>query len=133
VSREKNKELAQQFFDALSRGDWQFVEDAYAEDVVIWTAGSMPFSGTHTKAGVGDMKAWLTAAFPEGLKFIIKAMTAEGARVAIEAESYGRHSSGKIYNQQYHFLMVIRDGKISELKEYMDTMHANEVLGGEQG
>jgi ketosteroid isomerase-like protein len=28
--------------------------------------------------------------------------------------------------------MVIREGKVSELKEYMDTMHANEVLvGGE--
>ena len=59
-------------------------------------------------------------------------MTAEGERVAIEAESYGRHINGKTYNNLYHFLMVIRDGKISELKEYMDTMHANEVLVGDQ-
>ena len=133
MGKEENKKFAQTFLDALSRGDWQFVEDAYAEDVVIWTAGSMPFSGTHTKDGLSDIKAWLTGVFPEGLKFTVKAMTAEGDRVAIEAESDGRHINGKIYNNLYHFLMVIRDGKISELKEYMDTMHANEVLVGEQG
>jgi len=128
MGKEENKKFAQTFLEALSRGDWQFVEDAYAEDVVIWTAGSMPFSGTHTKDGLSDVKAWLTGSFPEGLKFTVKAMTAEGERVAIEAESYGKHISGKIYNNLYHFLMVIRNGKISELKEYMDTMHANEVL-----
>jgi ketosteroid isomerase-like protein len=128
MGKEENKKFAQTFLEALSRGDWQFVEDAYAEDVVIWTAGSMPFSGTHSKDGLSDVKAWLTGSFPEGLKFTVKAMTAEGERVAIEAESYGKHISGKIYNNLYHFLMVIRDGKVIELKEYMDTMHANEVL-----
>ena len=130
MSIEENKAFAKAFLAALSRGDWNFVEDAYAEDVVIWTPGSMPFSGTHTKAGVADVKAWLTGVFPDGLKFTIKAMTAEGDRVAVEAESYGKHVSGKTYNNQYHFLMVILDGKIHELKEYMDTMHANEVLAG---
>jgi len=127
---EENKGFARKFLDALSRGDWDFVEDAYAEDVVIWTPGTMPFSGIHTKDGVADVKAWLTGVFPDGLKFTVKSMTAEGDRVAIEAESYGKHVNGKIYNNQYHFLMKIRDGKICELKEYMDTMHANEVLAG---
>ncbi len=128
MSIEENKAFVKKFLDALSRGDWDFVEDAYAEDVVIWTPGSMPFSGTHTKAGVADVKGWLTGVFPDGLRFTIKAMTAEGERVAVEAESYGKHVNGKIYNNLYHFLMVIRNGKLSELKEYMDTMHANEVL-----
>ena len=133
MNKEENKKVAQRFLDALSRGDWQFVEDAYADDVIIWTPGSMPFSGTHTKAEVADVKSWLTGVFPDGLKFTVKAMTAEGDRVAVEAESYGKHVSGKIYHNQYHFLMVIRDGKICELKEYMDTMHANEVLASDQG
>ena len=51
-------------------------------------------------------------------------------RVAIEAESYGRHKSGRVYSNQYHFLMRLRDGKVTEWKEYMDTMHANDVLCG---
>ena len=36
--------------------------------------------------------------------------------------------NGKTYQNKYHFLMIVRDGKIHQVKEYLDTMHANEVL-----
>ena len=68
--------------------------------------------------------------FRKGLSFTIKGITAEGERVAVEAESHGRYASGKTYQNYYHFLLIIRDGKVRQLKEYMDTMHANEVLIG---
>ncbi len=100
----------------------------YASDGVCWTAGSLPFSGTHTLEEVGPLMEGILGAFPEGLKFTIHGITAEGDRVALEVESFGRHVSGKTYNNQYHFLMVIRDGHVHEFKEYLDTMHANEVL-----
>ena len=48
--------------------------------------------------------------------------------MAVEASSDGIHASGKRYHNQYHFLVVIREGKIHQLKEYMDTMHAKDVL-----
>jgi len=66
--------------------------------------------------------------FPEGLEIKIKGMTAEDDRVAIEAESHGRHKSGRTYHNVYHFLMRARDGKIVEWREYLDTMHAADVL-----
>ena len=56
-------------------------------------------------------------------------MTAEGGRVALEAESHGVHKSGRKYNNHYHFLFKIRDRKIAEIREYADTQHAREVLG----
>ena len=65
---------------------------------------------------------------PEGLKFTILGLTAEADRVAIEAESDGMHVSGQRYQNQYHFLMRIRDGRIVELKEYMDTQQVQDVL-----
>jgi hypothetical protein len=71
--------------------------------------------------------------FPEGLRFTIHALTAERDRVAIEAESHGKHVSGKIYNNKYHFVLRARGGKIVEWREYMDTMHANDVLCGGGG
>ena len=67
--------------------------------------------------------------FPEGLIFTLYGMTAEDDRVALEAESHGVHKSGKQYNNHYHFLFRIRDGKIAEIKEYADTAHARDVLG----
>ncbi len=48
--------------------------------------------------------------------------------MAVEAESHGEHASGRLYNNHYHFLMVIRGGKVQEFKEYLDTEHAREVL-----
>ena len=72
--------------------------------------------------------AMVGAAFPGGLEFTIVAMTCEGERIAIEAESDGVAASGRPYHNQYHFLMEVRDGKIRRFKEYMDTMHAHEVM-----
>ncbi len=128
MSIEENKKIARQFFEALSRGDGQAVLDAYAEDGMLWTAGSLPFSGIHTVAELEPLMSGILGAFPNGLRFTILGMTAEGDRVAVEAESHGQHASGRLYNNHYHFLMVIQDGKVQEFKEYMDTEHAREVL-----
>lgn len=128
MSIQENKRIAREFFEALGRGDQEAVLNLYAADGTCWTAGSLPFSGTRNVAEAALLMEGILSAFPEGLGFTVKAMTAEGDRVAIEAESLGRHVSGRTYNNQYHFLMVIRDGKVREFKEYFDTMHANEVL-----
>lgn len=130
MSVEANKRIAREFFEALSRGETQKVVDAYAEDGTCWTSGTTPLSGTHTREQIAAATDGVMAVFPEGLKFTIKQLTAEDDRVAIEAESYGRHRNGRIYNNRYHFLMVIRGGKIQQLREYFDTEHATEVLFG---
>ena len=67
---------------------------------------------------------------PNGLKITVKGVTAEGNRVAVEAESYGEHANGKIYNNFYHFLIECENGKVAAVREYLDTMHANDVLAG---
>ena len=127
---EENKKLALAFVDAVSRGDSQAIQDAYAEDGSSWTIGTMPISGRFGKAEIAQAAASVLDVFPDGLAFTVHRMTAEGDRVAIEAESNGVHVSGKHYNNVYHFLMQVRDGKIVEWKEYMDTEHARKVLVG---
>ena len=129
MSSERNKQIALEFFDALNRGDGEHILKAYAPDGICWTAGSMPFSGTHTVAELGPIMADILGGFPDGLRFTIHGVTAEGDRVALEVESLGHHKSGKTYNNHYHFLMIFNDeGKIQEFKEYMDTALATEVL-----
>ena len=73
----------------------------------------------------------ILAAFPTGIKFNITGITAEGDRVAVEIDGEAVHASGETYNNQYHFLLIIKDGKILELKEYMDTQLAAKILLGE--
>jgi len=128
---ERNKELARVFVDALSSADAKKVDELYADDVKLWVTGSLPFSGSNDKAGALEGMPQVLDLFPEGLTFQIHEMTAEGERVAIEASSEGVTFRGDRYQQEYHFLMRARDGKIVEWREYMDTEHARKVLVGE--
>ena len=52
-----------------------------------------------------------------------EAFTCEGDRVAFEATGYAvNKQNGRVYDNRYHHLMRIRDGKIVELREYQDTL-----------
>ncbi len=123
-----NKELAREFFAAINRADSDAVHDFYAEDGHLWTAGNLPFSGTYDREQIKAAMDGIMAVFPEGLEITILEMTAEGNRVAIEAESRGKTVTGSTYNNHYHFLFVVNDGKVALFKEYMDTKHAFDVL-----
>lgn len=124
----RNREVVRELFDAMNRADVAKLDALYADDFEIWTAGVLPISGTRTRAQALEGMGFIDSMFPTGIRFEILAMTAEGDRVAVEAESDGLHASGKRYHNQYHFLLVVRDGKIHRFKEYMDTMHAKDVL-----
>ncbi|WP_203556975.1 nuclear transport factor 2 family protein [Bacillus sp. B15-48] len=56
------------------------------------------------------------------------AITAEGNRVAVETESYTELTNGRVYNNLYHFLFIVEDGKIQKVKEYLDTEHTRDVF-----
>ena len=56
------------------------------------------------------------------------AMTAEGDRVAVEAESYAELVSGGVYANQYHFLVELAGGRVRRVREYSDTHHMVETF-----
>ncbi|MGE0830991.1 MAG: nuclear transport factor 2 family protein [Hyphomonadaceae bacterium] len=64
------------------------------------------------------------------LRLDITGVTAEGDRVAVEAVSHAELTNGRLYNNHYHFLIVFRDGKITQVKEYNDSLHAAETWAG---
>jgi len=99
-----------------------------ADSATWWLPGNFALSGTHSKAEFAKIGAQLAPKLETPIKLTVKGVTAEGDRVAVEAESYAKMKSGKIYNNLYHFLFVVRDGKIQSVKEYLDTTHAAEVL-----
>lgn len=128
----RNKKLSLEFIDAIGRNDVSAIVAAYADDGRVTTMGNTLISGTFTKDQIVAAADQVLGMFPEGLAFTVHSIIAEGDRVAVEAESMGHHSSGKTYNQKYHFLMHWRDGKLVHLKEYMDTEHLTDVLCGGQ-
>ncbi|MCS6924885.1 MAG: nuclear transport factor 2 family protein [Candidatus Binatia bacterium] len=133
MSAEANKKLVLDFFENFSAGKFDDALAMMAENATWWVAGKpdkFPLAGTKSKAQFAELVKGIGAAMPKGLKITPKGITAEGDRVALEAESYGELANGKVYNNLYHFLIEVRDGKIQAVREYLDTMHANEVLVG---
>ena len=124
---EENKEIAIKFFEALSSGSETYL-DFYNDDSIIWTAGDNAIGGTRTKKEIITFAKGILEGFPNGIEFKITGITAENDRVAVEVQGNAIHISGKPYNNFYHFLLKIKDGKIIELKEYMDTQLAAKIL-----
>jgi hypothetical protein len=127
---ERNKQIAGEFFSRFSANDIEGALDTMADDATWWIAGrsaSTPVAGTQSKTQIARIFHRMVEQTTDGLRMTVKGMTAEADRVALELESYGKLKNGRIYNQEYHTLMVIRDGKISAVREYLDTRHVFEV------
>ncbi len=132
TSTEQYKTIVRDFFAALNSGDVDAIVNAYADDGCVQTMGSTLISGTFSKQEIAASAGAIFEVFPEGLKFEICDMVAEGEKVAVEAVSEGEHVSGQTYSNEYHFLFEFRDGKLLKLKEYMDTEMITDVLCGGQ-
>ena len=132
TTEQGNKKRVEAFFDALNRADAAAIVNAYAEDGRCVTMGNTLISGSYGREQLSQYAGGILQVFPQGIRFSIKAMTAEGERVAVEAESEGMHVSGRLYSNQYHFLFHFRHGKVVEFKEYMDTERVTDILCGGQ-
>jgi len=128
MSAEDNKRFILGFFEDLSAGKGEAVLGAMADSATWWIQGNFPLSGTKTKAQFAELIGQLGSKIDGGLRVTPTGLTAEGDRVAVEAESFAKMTNGKTYQNKYHFLFIVRDGKIQSVKEYLDTIHANEVL-----
>jgi ketosteroid isomerase-like protein len=123
---EDNKKLASDFFARFSSNDIDGALDTMTDDATWWIAGKpdrLSSAGLYSKDKIARLFYHMVGQLKDGLKMTVKGMIAEGDLVAIELESYGELLNGRIYNQQYHMVIKIRDGKISEVREYLDTQH----------
>jgi ketosteroid isomerase-like protein len=106
--------------------------ELYDDSMQLHVPGNTLISGTFGKAQLAEFASRVLEAFPQGLVFSVTGMVAEGDKVAVQAESRGVHVSGQPYHNQYHFLITVRDGRIFESREYMDTEQVTRVICGGQ-
>jgi ketosteroid isomerase-like protein len=128
---EENRKVATEFFRRYDSGDIPAVLDLLAEDCTYWLAGKQGSNATagraHSKAEMADIFRRMGEALTGPLRMTVKGTVAEGDRVAVEATSRGELRNGRVYEQEYHVLMTIRDGKIAAAREYMDTQHVQSI------
>ena len=127
-----NKARVRQFLSDLSAGNVNAVVAAYAKNGSVETMGATLISGTTDFTDLQQAISSIIQVFPQGLRFTIHGMVAEGEKVAVEASSEGEHSSGQTYSNDYHFLFEFEKGLLVKLTEYMDTEQVTDVLCGGQ-
>lgn len=126
-----NKQLVRSFITYLEHSDIENALDLLSNNATWWLAGKphlFPDAGTKNKSEVSEAFATLFNNFSTGLKLNIEGITAENDRVAVEIRSHGITREGKVYENDYHMLFNVSDGKIQSVKEYTDPMHIAETF-----
>jgi len=132
MSVEANRRIVLDFLGHYAAGRYSSALAMLADDARWWLPGhpdEFPAAGWADKATVERRLAANLKLLPHGLEITTGAVTAEEDRVAIEAESRATLVNGRLYHNRYHFLFVLRAGRIVAVKEYLDTLHAREALG----
>lgn len=65
---------------------------------------------------------------PELPTMTVTSTIAEGDRVSLEVAGKCTLADGRQYNNHYHFVVVIRDGLVCELREYGNTKLSAELF-----
>ena len=123
IDIEANKRTAVRMIEQLSRG---IIDDSLVTSDAYWW---VPGQGDLTREQFQAMIDQFSKLRKEGGKMEVTGITAEGNRVAVEAESEIALVNGKLYQNTYHFLFLFKNGKICCSKEYNDSAYAAGVLG----
>ena len=127
----ENKQVVLDFYAAGARGDMDACFALLADDVTWTNIGSTQFSGTFTgkQALVEQLLGPLMGQLKAGIASEIERLTAEGDIVIAQTTGSAETLDGRPYNNSYCQVVRIRDGKIAEVKEYMDTALIDSVFG----
>jgi hypothetical protein len=123
MTPEDNKRLLRSVFSELSKGNDQPFIDLMADEFQWNWMGSNQWSKSFKGKSAVLNELW--AAVRETLKPPYRAIAhrfiADDDYVVIEASGQNTTPDGKEYNNKYCWVCRMKDGKLYELNEYMDT------------
>ena len=129
---EENKVTALRWIEAMVRGDMATMAAMLTDDCRVFIAGSTTVGGWETReqfvARMSRVGGGSGSLFSGPMSVDVGAVTAEDDRVCVEMELHAPVTGGGTYNNQFHWLIRLRDGRIAEAKEYQDTLHAFDVI-----
>lgn len=129
MSVEENKKVVLAFVEALLSGNILDASAALADNATWWVPGSLPISGTHSGKRAIFEDFINRVPFKLGSVSIqIRNMIGEGECLAVEWTTRAKTAAGRTYENYYHYMFRVRNNKIEEVREYLDTLYAKEVL-----
>ena len=129
---EKNEQLVVDFFKTLSTGELEKVRPLLHKDA-SWLPMVSGIPGEGIKKGrdviIDDFLDPVRDMFEPGdPKVHIDNILSKGDTVVCETRGTGRLKNGKDYNNVYCWVIVIKDGLIYAIREYMDSYHVSTLV-----
>jgi ketosteroid isomerase-like protein len=131
MSTQDNKALLQRIYADLAEGNSRSFVAAMADDFRWVIAGSSRWSRTFEgkQAVMTQLFAALRATIADRVRTSATRFIADGDQVVVEARGNNLTHAGVPYRNSYCMIYTVRDGKLAEMVEYMDTDLALNVLG----
>jgi ketosteroid isomerase-like protein len=130
VNTDHNRAIAKRFFELFSASDIDGALALMTDDATWRIPGKKemsPIAGLYEKERIARLFRRMLERLSDGLRMNVVSSLAEGDRVALEVTSSGDLTNGRLYRQEYHFLMEFRGGQICAVREYLDTQHSHDV------
>jgi|GEM_PF-422447 len=127
----ENKQVVRSYFAAINRGDEEAILALTTDDFLFQTMARAPewLLPKWRREDFAKVPATMSAMMKSPIQLSIVGMIAEGDKVAVEAETDSEMLNGKRYNNRYHFVFELHDGKMRELREYSCSHLAQTCFG----
>jgi ketosteroid isomerase-like protein len=131
MSATENKKLMQEIFAAVAAGNRSMFLDSLADDVTMRVTGKNSWSRTFEgkAALVRDLYGYLNTLLADGRRTIAHRFIADGDHVVVEACGEMTTRAGVRYDNEYCLVYRLENGKIVEIREYLDSALCETVLG----
>jgi len=123
VGAVENKEMMQEVFAELAKGNGRPFMDMLGDDIRWTVMGTGPWSRTYEgkRAVVDELMRPLFSQFADTYRNRASRIIANDDHVVVECGGEVTIKSGKPYNQRYCYVCRLAGGKVRELTEYLDT------------
>lgn len=121
------------FFNLLNAEDYAALREAFTEDAAwLPQQKNMPGAGEYRGRDVIldtfliPIRKSFAGADPQNE---ILSIAANGSTVLLETHGTGALADGRPYDNRYAWAFELRDGKVAEVREYMDSAYIVDLFG----
>ena len=127
----ENKQLLQQIFEELSKGNSEPFVASMADDFRWTVTGTTKWSRTYEgkQSVLAELFGPLRARIDGRIRTTADRLIAEGDYVVVEARGSNTTKSGVPYNNNYCFVFRLSENQLREVTEYFDTELVTAALG----
>ncbi|MBB82624.1 MAG: nuclear transport factor 2 family protein [Myxococcota bacterium] len=127
---ETSKKVVLDYLSAQGRGDGETMAALLADDVQWRPPRGVPIGQPTGRDTVLQTMAEAGAKFFDlsTMKVEVKWIIAEGDKVVIRQSATAKAANGNDYENEYVWVYIVRDGRIAEIEEHVDSKRFADIV-----